>query len=87
MKTAVYTLALVVLCACSDCTSTKIKHGDWELDRVSWLQKMEIKTITVGTNTFTIEGYMTDGGTQMAVIVLDATGKIISNTAAKALVP
>lgn len=92
MKKIIRRMGLIGLIAFSaGCTSTKIKHdpakGTWDLDRVTWFQKMEIKSITIGTNTFEIEGYNNDGGSQAAVIVLDATGKIISSTAAKALMP
>lgn len=74
---------LAVLVVFSGCTVTKIKTPGWELNRTSFLQKVEIPRVTVGPDgTATLEGYKNDGGNDaVAAITAAAVSAAIKSVA------
>lgn len=70
--------ACILLLACG-CTTTDIDTPTWKLHRISFMQKLEIPKVTIGTNGATLEGYKNDGGSDgVAKIAGEVTKQAIS---------
>jgi len=71
-----FTFALGLVLATTGCTFTKVSRkpdGSWAIRRVSFLQKVEIPEVEIGTNgTTLLRGYRSDGGNQAAAAVTEA---------------
>jgi len=60
MKPRLLLLLVVSLCGC---TSTTVTTPQWTVRRISFLQKLEVPNLVIGTNgTVTLQGYSNDGG-------------------------
>ena len=65
-------LSLVAV-ALLGCTHTVVETPALKVRRVSFLQKVEIPRLSIGTNgVVTLSGYKTDGGTEAAAAVVSA---------------
>ena len=63
----ILTLILSALCGC---TTTTVETPLWSLHRSSFLQRLEIPEVSIGTNgTATLKGYKTDGGGDAAAAI------------------
>ncbi len=70
MKTTLALLAALALCGC---TVTEIQSDTWTMKRRSFLQRMDIAEVTVGTNGMaTLRGYKNDGGNEAAANITAA---------------
>lgn len=68
-----FLLAVCLAAVCSGCTVTKIKTEKWELRRTSFLQRLEIPSVTIAPDgTAVLTGYKTDGGTEAAAAITAA---------------
>lgn len=70
MKTTIALLAALTLCGC---TVTEIQSDTWTMRRRSFLQRMDIAEVTVGTNGMaTLRGYKNDGGNEALGVAVGA---------------
>lgn len=55
------------------CTTTTVRTEHWELRRTSFLQRLEIPSVTIlPDGTAEMTGYKTDGGTEAAAAITSA---------------
>lgn len=68
-----YLATIAALMILAGCTQTKFSGGPWTMNRTSVLQKVEVPSLSIGTNgTVTMQGYNNDGGQQITLQLLQA---------------
>jgi len=64
---------LIAAVGLAGCTTTSVKTEQWELRRTSFLQKLEIPSVTIAPDgTAVMTGYKTDGGSEAAAAITSA---------------
>lgn len=73
MKKIMSLFAGVVLLLLAGCTTTAVKTEQWELKRTSFLQKLDIPSVSIAPDgTATLTGYKTDGGSEAVAVITAA---------------
>ena len=78
MKALRWMVAAGMLAGATGCTVTRMRvtPEGWELRRVSFLQRVEMPQVNIGSNgTATLQGYRNDGGADAAAKITAAAVK------------
>ncbi len=74
-------LFLAAVCLCG-CTVTRFSSGQWELERRSFLQRVELGRVSIATNgTASLDGYKNDGGNEALASAVSAAVSAAINSA------
>ena len=74
------TLAGVIAIALCGCTATRFRHdpktGESVFERISFLQRVQVPALDIGTNgTVRLRGYNNDGGAEAAAKIAEGAAK------------